>query len=202
MSSIRAVAIPPTVTIIFTGGKYMASALQAMEPDAAAAALGRADTVDLDVLVRRYVNKRNTSAVRARQVLREMKRFLVMCALEPHKGLIISGEVDEMWHMFILFTRRYEDFCQKVAGRFIHHVPGEDMAHYYTDKTPAHSYRVTFETYERLFGEAPDPSVWPSPPSDAETPQDPYPCEGGGGSGPRDCGPPKDPGGPGQPGFP
>lgn len=27
------------------------------------------------------------------------------------------------WHAFILHTREYAAFCEKIAGHFIHHVP-------------------------------------------------------------------------------
>lgn len=28
--------------------------------------------------------------------------------------------------MFILFTREYAEFCEHIAGRFLHHVPEDD----------------------------------------------------------------------------
>ncbi|HET9679461.1 MAG TPA: hypothetical protein VFP95_02735 [Gammaproteobacteria bacterium] len=31
--------------------------------------------------------------------------------------------IDEMWHMFILFTKDYARFCRQYFGHFIHHVP-------------------------------------------------------------------------------
>ena len=34
-----------------------------------------------------------------------------------------SQVVDDFWHEFILFTRAYEDFCQKAFGGFFHHAP-------------------------------------------------------------------------------
>jgi hypothetical protein len=38
-----------------------------------------------------------------------------------------SQVVDVAWHEFILFTRKYESFCQKALGRFLHHTPAEAM---------------------------------------------------------------------------
>lgn len=38
-----------------------------------------------------------------------------------------SKAVDTAWHEFILFTRLYQDFCQKALGRFLHHTPAEAM---------------------------------------------------------------------------
>ncbi|BFU44969.1 hypothetical protein KRMM14A1004_32060 [Krasilnikovia sp. MM14-A1004] len=36
-----------------------------------------------------------------------------------------SDLVDIGWHTFILYTREYAEFCERVAGRFIHHVPDD-----------------------------------------------------------------------------
>jgi len=38
-----------------------------------------------------------------------------------------SQVVDVAWHDFILFTRKYESFCQQALGRFLHHTPAEAM---------------------------------------------------------------------------
>ncbi len=34
-----------------------------------------------------------------------------------------SQVVDDLWHEYILYTRRYQDFCRKAFGRFLHHTP-------------------------------------------------------------------------------
>lgn len=31
--------------------------------------------------------------------------------------------IDEMWHIFVLFTKPYGEFCHKYFGRFVHHTP-------------------------------------------------------------------------------
>ena len=38
-----------------------------------------------------------------------------------------SQAVDIAWHEFILFTKAYDNFCQKALGRFLHHTPTEAM---------------------------------------------------------------------------
>lgn len=38
-----------------------------------------------------------------------------------------SQVVDDAWHEFILFTKKYETFCQQGLGRFLHHTPAEAM---------------------------------------------------------------------------
>ncbi|MFO1340081.1 MAG: hypothetical protein U1F53_17950 [Burkholderiaceae bacterium] len=34
-----------------------------------------------------------------------------------------SQVADDLWHEFILYTRLYEQFCQRAFGRFLHHTP-------------------------------------------------------------------------------
>ena len=39
-----------------------------------------------------------------------------------------SQVIDVAWHELILFTKFYEEFCQKAFGRFLHHHPAEAMS--------------------------------------------------------------------------
>lgn len=32
-------------------------------------------------------------------------------------------EIDQMWHIFLLYTRDYADFCGRYFGEFLHHQP-------------------------------------------------------------------------------
>jgi hypothetical protein len=32
-------------------------------------------------------------------------------------------EIDQMWHIFLLYTRDYMEFCQKYFGEYLHHQP-------------------------------------------------------------------------------
>jgi hypothetical protein len=34
-----------------------------------------------------------------------------------------SQVVDDLWHEYILYTRHYQQFCQRAFGRFLHHTP-------------------------------------------------------------------------------
>jgi len=54
--------------------------------------------------------------------------FLRDCAVNPEQRLSPSPRADLGWHTFILFTKDYAEFCQRIAGRFIHHVPTGDNA--------------------------------------------------------------------------
>jgi hypothetical protein len=34
-----------------------------------------------------------------------------------------SQAADDLWHEFILYTKAYDEFCQRAFGRFLHHTP-------------------------------------------------------------------------------
>src|SRR5437870_4406630 len=73
---------------------------------------------------KRYVQDHAASMNEADSLERELKRFLVLRALNPDIPYGMTGKVDEFWHTFILFTRDYQRFCEEVAGTFLHHDPG------------------------------------------------------------------------------
>ncbi|WFE44758.1 hypothetical protein [Verrucosispora sp. WMMD1129] len=56
------------------------------------------------------------------RILDQALAFLGTCATATGP-LGPSDLVDIGWHTFILHTREYADFCQRIAGRFIHHQP-------------------------------------------------------------------------------
>jgi hypothetical protein len=96
------------------------------------AALAHSQTADtlipaelFDRLVARIVNDQDQTPERAARVMQQALAFLAACAANPGVGLGPSEQVDIGWHTFILYTHEYAEFCQRVAGRFIHHVPND-----------------------------------------------------------------------------
>jgi hypothetical protein len=59
----------------------------------------------------------------AERVVEQTLGFLVACARQPEGRLSPSEMVDAGWHAFILHTADYGEFCERIAGRFIHHRP-------------------------------------------------------------------------------
>ena len=53
----------------------------------------------------------------------EFKKYMALVALGYEELGMHSSEVDEIWHNFILFTREYAEFCERVCGHMIHHRP-------------------------------------------------------------------------------
>jgi hypothetical protein len=60
----------------------------------------------------------------AERIIEQALTFLLACARYPDGHLSPSEKVDVGWHAFILHTAEYAEFCERVAGRFIHHRPG------------------------------------------------------------------------------
>ncbi|MFD0688121.1 hypothetical protein [Actinomadura fibrosa] len=49
--------------------------------------------------------------------------WLKACADNPRLRLAMSDSVDPGWHAFILHSQDYADFCDRLFGRYFHHVP-------------------------------------------------------------------------------
>lgn len=58
----------------------------------------------------------------------EFKRFLALPLIYPggqELPFVPSLPLDSLWHAFILNTPRYREFCERVYGRYLDHVPGK-----------------------------------------------------------------------------
>ena len=76
-------------------------------------------------LVARVMADNGDDQPTAARITEQAVAFLVACAANPRAGLAPSPDVDKGWHAFILHTADYAEFCDRVAGRFIHHLPDE-----------------------------------------------------------------------------
>jgi hypothetical protein len=61
----------------------------------------------------------------AERIVEQALAFLMACARYPDGHLSPSETVDAGWHAFILHTADYAEFCDRIAGRFIHHRPND-----------------------------------------------------------------------------
>ncbi|MCX4772809.1 MULTISPECIES: hypothetical protein [unclassified Streptomyces] len=62
----------------------------------------------------------------ARRIVAQTAAFLATGAQRPGLKLSPSKPVGVGWHTWILHTVDYAAFCERIAGRFIHHVPTPD----------------------------------------------------------------------------
>jgi hypothetical protein len=93
------------------------------------------------------------------RVIQEYKRFIyLMCVSE--ETLTPSQEVDEVWHLHLIYTRDYWiDFCRDVLGREIHHDPTEGGA--VESARYGNCYRRTKVRYREEFNMTPPLDIWP-----------------------------------------
>ncbi len=87
----------------------------------------------------------------------ELMRYLVMCALLPKESIeMMSKDIDNLWHTFILFTKNYARFCTQVAGHFLHHAPNvSEQKNNLREKA-----EKFMNVYVALFREKPNSSAW------------------------------------------
>src|ERR1700741_1564586 len=79
-----------------------------------------------DRLVNRIIIQHDVDRPYAERIMDQTFIFLRICAEAPGTPYAPSPIVDIGWHTFILYTREYAQFCQRLAGRFIHHSPTDD----------------------------------------------------------------------------
>jgi hypothetical protein len=57
-----------------------------------------------------------------------LRHFFLAYMKSGYKPLSMPSQVaDDLWHEFILYTLRYQNFCKKAFGRFLHHQPAETL---------------------------------------------------------------------------
>ncbi len=95
----------------------------------------------------------------AARVVAEYKRF-VFLMMEAGHPVTPSDEVDQAWHLHMVYTRSYwDEMCGELLGRPLHHGPtkgGAAEGAKFEDW-----YARTLASYERLFGERPPAEIWP-----------------------------------------
>ncbi len=55
----------------------------------------------------------------------QYKAFLFVCWKYSKETQIPTVDIDEFWHMHILFTKKYHKMCYDIYGYYLHHTPLE-----------------------------------------------------------------------------
>lgn len=109
----------------------------------------------------RLARENGWSADFAERVVAEYRRFVFLAAAAGHP-VTPSDEVDQAWHLHLVYTRSYWDhLCGEVLGFPLHHGPtvgGAAEGAKFTDW-----YQRTLDSYQRLFGTEPPVDIWPAP---------------------------------------
>jgi hypothetical protein len=79
-------------------------------------------------ITHKFTSHWRVSGNEADELFTETKRMLWVMAGMTRRRQRFTVDVplrilDEMWHTFVLFTREYHAYCQRVFGRYIHHTP-------------------------------------------------------------------------------
>lgn len=78
---------------------------------------------DLSIVTATFAHRNPEFRDQAEVLEKECRRFLYLAAVVPHLEHAPTKPIDEYWHTFILFTREYTNFCEKVIGKYLHHKP-------------------------------------------------------------------------------
>ncbi len=93
------------------------------------------------------------------RVISEYRRF-VFLALAAGHPVTPSDQVDQAWHLHLLYTNSYWNrFCGETLGRRLHHGPtqgGASERDKFTDW-----YLKTLQSYQHWFDREPPPDIWP-----------------------------------------
>ncbi len=97
----------------------------------------------------------------ANRVMCEYRKFLFLAMTAGHP-VTPSEEVDQAWHLHMVYTRSYwHDLCEQTLGKPLHHDPTAGGA---TEDAKFNDwYRKTLESYEKHFDQAPPRDIWPLP---------------------------------------
>lgn len=99
------------------------------------------------------------SLVFALRAVEEYKKFIFLNCITTHP-LTPSDQVDQVWHLHLLYTHSYwDDLCQNTIGKKIHHGPtkgGNNEQDKFTNW-----YEKTLELYRNTFHADPPSDLWP-----------------------------------------
>lgn len=95
----------------------------------------------------------------ALEVIQEYKKFIFLQCIAAHP-LTPSDQVDQAWHLHLLYTRSYWiDMCQGILNKQVHHGPTKGGV---SEKNKFQDwYEKTLELYTSIFGHTPPITIWP-----------------------------------------
>lgn len=107
----------------------------------------------------RLARENNWNISYALDVISEYKRFLFLACTAGHP-VTPSDQVDQAWHLHLIYTRSYWDIlCKEVLKLEIHHGPtpgGTKAGENYKDY-----YKQTLSSYLSIFNQKAPTDIWP-----------------------------------------
>jgi hypothetical protein len=96
----------------------------------------------------------------ALRAIYEYKRFMFLICIAPHP-LTPSDEVDQVWHLHLLYTQSYwDELCGQILQRKVHH--GPTKGGHQERKKFGDWYDKTLALYTATFGQPAPSEIWPS----------------------------------------
>lgn len=132
-------------------------------------------------LVGRIVKDESVERPLAERIMDQALAFLTLCAAEPQGHYSPSPLVDIGWHTFILYTKAYAAFGEKM-GAFIHHEPSDVEGVDYGTGNIARTVAAL-----KAHGIAVDEPLWANTGHDCSSYCSGDSCAGGGGDGDSGC---------------
>lgn len=107
----------------------------------------------------RLMRENQWTQVYADRVVHEYKRFAYLASVSD-APVTPSDQVDQAWHLHLIYTRNYWGAFTEILGKPLHHGPtngGKIEADKYADQ-----YQFTLDRYNEEFGEEPPSDIWPT----------------------------------------
>jgi len=109
--------------------------------------------LDLQIITENMQTKKGWEKIKAEQVEKQYRRFLLLCVENPNE-VLPSEDLDEYWEMHILDTRKYAADCMNAFGFFLHHVPNAKVrVKGLTQDDLINRFETTKARYSEMFGE-------------------------------------------------
>jgi uncharacterized protein (TIGR04222 family) len=107
---------------------------------------------------KRLARDNRWSAEYTQRAIEEYKKFVFLAVTTGHP-VTPSDQVDQVWHLHLLYTHSYwEEFCPNVLHVPLHHSPtcgGSSEHNKFNDW-----YSKTLKSYEYFFGQKPPADIW------------------------------------------
>jgi hypothetical protein len=119
------------------------------------------DTGDALTFTQRLARENGWSLGFAQRIVEEYRRFLYL-ALRAGHSVTPSDEVDQAWHLHLVYSRSYwDELCDQVLQHRLHHGPTRGGRT--EDDRFLEAYEATRDSYRRCFGSEPPTDIWPEP---------------------------------------
>jgi len=98
-------------------------------------------------------NNKGWSEVRALKAVEDYKKYLAITKGLNGYQLVPNGDLDEVWHLHLLDTRRYIKDCFVLFGGFLHHYPYYGMLNEENKKDWLKNQEFSSVLWKELFSE-------------------------------------------------